>query len=131
MHFSPSTALSSHLWWQHTQVSQHHLISHPYMKASPPPYHVTQIMLSFVLFFFFILIVIISILKYRRVYLHIFFYYSIKCQGLRTSPLLVQCLAQDNYYFSSVQSLSRVQLWNPMDCSTPGFPVHHYLLANK
>ena len=28
----------------------------------------------------------------------------------------------------SVQLLSRVQLCNPMDCSTPGFPVHHQLL---
>ena len=27
--------------------------------------------------------------------------------------------------FSSVQSLSRVWLWNPMNRSTPGFPVHH------
>ena len=26
-----------------------------------------------------------------------------------------------------VQSLSRVQLCDPMDCSTPGFPVLHYL----
>ena len=25
------------------------------------------------------------------------------------------------------QSLSRVQLCNPMDCSTPGLPVHHQL----
>ena len=30
--------------------------------------------------------------------------------------------------FSSVQSLSRVQLCDPMDCSTPSFPVHHQLL---
>ena len=29
--------------------------------------------------------------------------------------------------FSSVQSLSCVQLCNPMDCSMPGFPVHHQL----
>ena len=29
--------------------------------------------------------------------------------------------------FSSVQSLSRVQLCDPMDCSMPGFPVHHQL----
>ena len=29
--------------------------------------------------------------------------------------------------FSSVQSLSRVQLCNPMDCSMPGLPVHHQL----
>ena len=29
--------------------------------------------------------------------------------------------------FSSVQSLSRVRLWNPMNHSTPGLPVHHQL----
>ena len=28
---------------------------------------------------------------------------------------------------SSVQSLSRVRLCDPMDCSTPGLPVHHQL----
>ena len=28
---------------------------------------------------------------------------------------------------SSVQSLSRVRLCNPMDCNTPGLPVHHQL----
>ena len=27
-----------------------------------------------------------------------------------------------------VQSLSRVRLCNPMNCRTPGFPVHHQLL---
>ena len=30
-----------------------------------------------------------------------------------------------NVQFSSVQSLSHVQLCKPMDCSMPGFPVHH------
>ena len=29
--------------------------------------------------------------------------------------------------FSSVQSLSRVRLCDPIDCSTPGLPVHHQL----
>ena len=29
--------------------------------------------------------------------------------------------------FSSVQSLSRVRFCDPMDCSTPGLPVHHHL----
>ena len=29
--------------------------------------------------------------------------------------------------FSSVQSLIRVRLCDPRDCSTPGFPVHHQL----
>ena len=31
------------------------------------------------------------------------------------------------YQFSSVQSLSHVWLCNPMNWSTPGFPVHHQL----
>ena len=33
-----------------------------------------------------------------------------------------------NIQFSSVQLLSHVQLCDSMDCSTPGFPVHHQLL---
>ena len=32
------------------------------------------------------------------------------------------------FKFSSVQLLSHIQLCDPMDCSTPGFPVHHQLL---
>ena len=31
------------------------------------------------------------------------------------------------FMVSSVQSLSRVRLCDPVDCSTPGFPVHHQL----
>ena len=31
-------------------------------------------------------------------------------------------------FFSSAQSLIRVWLCDPMDCSTPGLPVHHQLL---
>ena len=30
-------------------------------------------------------------------------------------------------YFVAVQALSSVQLCDPMDCSTPGFPVLHHL----
>ena len=33
-----------------------------------------------------------------------------------------------NYQFSSVQSLSRIRLCDPMNRSTPGLPVHHQLL---
>ena len=33
-----------------------------------------------------------------------------------------------NVAYSSVQSLSRVRLWDPKDCSMPGFPVHYQLL---
>jgi len=32
-----------------------------------------------------------------------------------------------NIQFSSVQSLSRVRLCDPMNCSRPGLPVHHQL----
>ena len=33
----------------------------------------------------------------------------------------------DIVQFSLVQLLSRVQLCDPMNCSTPGLPVHHQL----
>ena len=33
-----------------------------------------------------------------------------------------------NFLYASVQSLSHVWLCDPMDCSTPGLPVHHQLL---
>ena len=42
----------------------------------------------------------------------------------KTSDLRLRKLVK---MVSSVQSLSRVQLCNPMNCSTPGFPVHHQL----
>ena len=32
-----------------------------------------------------------------------------------------------SFIFSLGQSLSCVRLWDPMDCSTSGFPVHHQL----
>ena len=35
-----------------------------------------------------------------------------------------------NTIFSSIQSLSRVRLCNPMDCSMLGLPVHHQLLES-
>ena len=36
-------------------------------------------------------------------------------------------ITQIKIQFNSVQLLSCVWLCNPMDCSTPGFPVHHQL----
>ena len=41
-----------------------------------------------------------------------------------TFSLLIMCVC----LVSSVQSLSHVQLCDPMDCLTPGLPVHHQLL---
>ena len=47
------------------------------------------------------------------------------------SPAKPQCMnkwqIQSSFQFSSIQSLSPVRLCDPMDCSTPGFPVHHQL----
>ena len=40
---------------------------------------------------------------------------------------LKDCLFLIPFQFSSVQSLSRVRLCDPMNCSTPGLPVHHQL----
>ena len=36
----------------------------------------------------------------------------------------------DTFPIQSVQSLSRVWLCDPMDCSMPGLPVHHQLLES-
>ena len=43
--------------------------------------------------------------------------------GKQSLPTLIFSSVQ----FSSVQSLSRVRLCRPMNCSTPGLPVHHQL----
>ena len=42
---------------------------------------------------------------------------------------MIPCLLGTQFLreFSSVQSLSCVTLCDPMDCSMPGFPVHHQL----
>ena len=49
---------------------------------------------------------------------------------LLNSMLLLKAyiLPQNSLSISSVQSLSHVWLFNPMDCSTPGFPFHLQLL---
>ena len=44
-------------------------------------------------------------------------------QHLWWLPTRVICISLTS--FSSVQSLSCVRLCDPMDCSTPGLPVHH------
>ena len=60
----------------------------------------------------------------------------VKVKVAQSSPTLcdpmdytVHGILQAKYWsgFSSVQSLSRVQLCNPTDCNTPGLPVHHQL----
>ena len=45
-----------------------------------------------------------------------------------TVPSQIQCQSHTSVQFSSVHSLSHVPLCDPMDCSTPGFPIHHQLL---
>ena len=51
----------------------------------------------------------------------------LKKRGLFTIGGIIGCHLA-GFYFSSVQSLSHLTLCNPMDCSTPGFPVYHQLL---
>ena len=41
--------------------------------------------------------------------------------------MLVSAIQQSESVISSIQSLSRVRLCNPMNRSTPGLPVHHQL----
>ena len=43
------------------------------------------------------------------------------------SLILILLLSSSLSIFTSVQSLSRVRLCDPMNCSTPGLPVHHQL----
>ena len=56
-------------------------------------------------------------------------------QEWKRKELFVRCLWSDNlppdYGPISVSSVaqSRLTLYDPVDCSTPGFPVHHQLLG--
>ena len=43
------------------------------------------------------------------------------------SALSISSMYVASISFSSVQLLSHVRLCDPMDCSTPGFPVHHQI----
>ena len=70
-------------------------------------------------------------------------YARLSCPSPTPGPCLNLCLlsqwchpikkpknipAKPNFHVSSVQSLSRVRLGNPMDCCTPVLPIHHQLL---
>ena len=52
--------------------------------------------------------------------LFLFYYWKLKACGISLT-----CLTE--VQFSSVQSLSRVRLCDPMNRSMPGLPVHHQL----
>ena len=45
--------------------------------------------------------------------------------GFKLNIQLVKIMASSRIH--SVQSLSCVQLCDPVDCNNPGFPVHHHL----
>ena len=60
--------------------------------------------------------------------------FMISIQDLKISPEDIDNLRKDHLIVikevvigGGVQSLSRVQLCNPIDCSSPGFPVLHCL----
>ena len=50
-----------------------------------------------------------------------------RCHGSSGNCILRQQWNTTTHLFSSVQSLSHVRLCDPMNCSTPGLPVHHQL----
>ena len=50
-----------------------------------------------------------------------------KCQNILGTFHMPSCLIPFIIQFSSIQSLSRVQLCDPMNRSTPGPPVNHQL----
>ena len=61
---------------------------------------------------------------------YLFQFYSLKSRCSSAGEWIRKLCpyTQRNIQFSSVQSLSRVRLCDPMNCSTPGLPVHHQLL---
>ena len=60
--------------------------------------------------------------------------WTVACQAPLSMEILqariLEWAALPSSRFSSVQSLSRVWLCDPMNCSTPGLPVHHQLLES-
>ena len=46
-------------------------------------------------------------------------------KGLRSFLYSKSVIWDLTFRYHSIQSLSRVRLCDPMDCSTPGLPVHH------
>lgn len=61
------------------------------------------------------------LLKVRCLLIHFHDFRVSYCIRELTSLLAYQLISQ------SVQSLKHGQLCNPMDCTTPGLPVHHQL----
>ena len=50
-----------------------------------------------------------------------------KCRQSVFLHLMKRRNIEDKLFSQSVQLLNCVQLFDPMDCSTPGFPVYHQL----
>ena len=67
----------------------------------------------------------------ESVWVWINIYCTLAALSLRNRRMLINLLHKIWMYsplcISSVQSLSRVWLCDPMNCSTPGLPVHHQL----
>ena len=57
---------------------------------------------------------------------HLSDHYSFLWISNRAVLLSCSCIHQSSVQFSSVAQLCQT-LFDPMDCSTPGFPVHHQL----
>ena len=51
----------------------------------------------------------------------------VTCWSVRRAQVLSKGRTLDGGLFSSAEWLNRIQLCDPMDCSTSGFPFHHQL----
>ena len=65
----------------------------------------------------------LSLSTHTHTHTHI---YIFKIEKTLISHKKTEACGFPNIQFSSVQSLSHVQLCNPMNHSTPGLPVHHH-----
>ena len=61
--------------------------------------------------------------KYIDTFQHITLAFDLTWKNIMV--IFTQTLSDPEHQFSSVQSLSQVQLCDPMNCSMPGLPVHH------
>ena len=70
-----------------------------------------------------------NFIYYQSIYLCFSLLFTLLKYSWFTYCVSFRCTAEWFSYVYSVESISHIQLFmTPMDCSTPGFPVHHQLL---
>ena len=70
--------------------------------------------------------VILTLRQYHMAYFWVYSWDTLLCLSLCYRSMQGSIVLRDSVQFSSVAQ-SCPTLWDPMDCSTPGLPVHHQL----